>query len=279
MAVDLHLHSTKSDGSEDPAEVVRLAASAGLSAMALTDHDNLDGIDEARRAADASGIRFIPGAELSVNWVTGAMHMLVYFLEPGPGPLQEALGSVQGGRTDRNRRMVDQLRALGLDITYDEIEAEAGGTGVGRPHFAAVLLRRGHVDSIQDAFDRYLATGRPGYVPRERLEAREAIDLARGSGAVPVIAHPHTLGVSEDDYSTAFRSLVDAGLGGIEAHYAEYAPDLRLHLAELCADFGIVATGGSDFHGSYKPDLFVGSGRGDLLVPDEVVDALSAARI
>jgi hypothetical protein len=145
---------------------------------------------------------------------------------------------------------------------------------VGRPHFAAVLLRKGYVTSIRDAFDRYLAAGRPGYVNRERLDAVTAIRLARASGAVPVIAHPHTLGITAGEFRAAFEQLTEVGLGGIEAYYAEYRPEMRRHLAEICRALGIAATGGSDFHGSYKPGLEVGTGYGDLSVPDDTLDSL-----
>lgn len=278
MAVDLHLHSNRSDGSDSPAAIVQGAVAAGLTGLALTDHDNLNGLAEAADAATAGGIAFVPGTELSVDWAGNAMHLLVYFLESGAGPLQDQLASLQQGREDRNVQMVGKLRALGLDLTYEEIVDEAEGGGIGRPHFAAVLVRKGYVADIKEAFDHYLATGRPGYVGRRRLEAQEAVRLARASGAVPVIAHPHTVGVSESDYSTAFSSLVEVGLGGIEAHYSEYTPDLRRHLAGLCDDYGIVATGGSDYHGTYKAGLSIGAGRGDLEVPDEVIERLAAER-
>ena len=278
MAVDLHLHSSKSDGSDKPAEIVAHAVAAGLEAIALTDHDNLDGIDEAAAAAAAAGIGFVPGTELSVNWRTGPMHMLVYFLEPGTGPLQDALVGLQGGRQRRNREMAEKLSGLGLVVDYDEVVDEAGGSGVGRPHFAAVLMRKGYVASIKEAFDRYLANGALAYVARRRFEAAEAIDLARASDAVPVIAHPHTVGVSADDYRTAFEELVDAGLGGIEAYYPEYEPEQRRHLARICRDLGVVATGGSDYHGDYKPGLAVGTGWGDLVLPDEAVEMLHQQR-
>jgi predicted metal-dependent phosphoesterase TrpH len=140
------------------------------------------------------------------------------------------------------------------------------------------MVRKGYVADIKDAFDRFLANGRPGYVKRRRLDATEAVHLARASGAVPVIAHPHTLGVSVDDYETAFRELVGEGLGGIEAYYGEYEPAVRSHLADLCRDFGIVPTGGSDYHGTYKADLNIGIARGDLVVPDETVALLEEQR-
>lgn len=257
---------------------MRAASEAGLSAIALTDHDNLDGIAEARTAAGRAGLGFIPGTELSVGWEGGAMHMLVYFLEPGPGPLQDRLVAIRDARTERNHEIVAALTNLGIDITYDEIVAEAAGTGIGRPHIAAVLVANGVVADIPEAFDRYLATGRPGYRPRLRLEARVAIKLARASGAVPVIAHPHTLEIPEAGYADAFRKLVDHGLGGIEAYYGEYSTELRKHLAVLCDDLGVVATGGSDYHGRYKPQLAVGTGRGDLRVPDRAVEYLVAER-
>jgi predicted metal-dependent phosphoesterase TrpH len=274
MAVDLHLHSVYSDGSETPGAIVERASQARLRAIALTDHDTLAGVDEAAAAAHAAGIVFVPGVELSVEWATGPMHLLVYSLHPGPGPLQDHLTEIQAGRARRNGQIVDRLRDLGIDVSLDEVTREAGGGGVGRPHFAAVLLRKGYVTSIRDAFDRYLAAGRPGYVNRDRLDAATAIRLARASGAVPVIAHPHTLGITAGEFGTAFEQLTAVGLGGIEAYYAEYRPEMRRHLAEICRDLGITPTGGSDFHGSYKPGLEVGTGYGDLSVPDDTLDDL-----
>jgi predicted metal-dependent phosphoesterase TrpH len=251
---------------------------AGLSAIGLTDHDTLEGIGEAREAASRAGIRLIPGTELSVDWPTGTMHMLVYFLEPGPGPLQDELDELQHARTTRNRRIVDALASHGMEISHDDVVAEASGGVVGRPHIAAVMVQRGYVGDIPEAFDRWLARGRPGYVDRQRLGAHAAIRLALASGGVPVIAHPHTIGVASAEYRTAFEELAAVGLGGIEAHYAEYDPALRAHLAELCDTLGLVATGGSDYHGRYKAGLEIGTGRGDLRVPDEVVDHLDALR-
>jgi predicted metal-dependent phosphoesterase TrpH len=278
VAIDLHLHSNKSDGSDSPAEIVRLARQTRLTAIALTDHDNLDGIPEARAAAEEAGIQFISGTELSVNWSGDAMHLLVYFLDPGPGPLQDKLAAVQAGRESRNRRLITRLLELGIELTYEEVVAEADGSGIGRPHFAALLVRKEHAESIQDAFDLYLATGRPAYVPRERLEAFEAISLARESGAVPVVAHPHTLEVPVEGYAEAFGGLVDAGLGGIESYYGGYDYALTRSLVDLCKSFGIVATGGSDYHGTYKAGLSVGIGPGDLVVPDHALSDLEAER-
>ena len=278
MAVDLHTHSKASDGSEPPAVVVQRAAEAGLHALALTDHDNLDGIADAQEAADRYGIELVVGTELSVEWATGPMHLLVYFLDSDTGPLQDAMAAIRQGRSDRNVRLAGRLQGLGMDITYDEVEVEAGGSGVGRPHFAAVMVQKGYVADIPAAFDRYLASGRPGYEPRARLAAEEAIGLARASGAGPVIAHPHTIGVGVADYERAFGDLALAGLGGIECFYGEYRQDLREHLANVAHGLGLAATGGSDYHGTYKAGLAVGTARGDLVVPDAALEDLKAAR-
>ncbi len=278
MAVDLHLHSIFSDGSDTPEQIAAQAAAVGLTAIALTDHDILDGIPRADAAAASHGINFIGGTELSVLWRDQGMHMLVYFLEPGSGPLQDRLGALQESRAGRNEQIAAQLRALGIDITMDEVLQEAGTGVVGRPHFAGVLINKGYVSSVPEAFDRYLAAGRPAYVPRLRLSAEEALALARSSRAVPVIAHPHTLNLRSDEFATGFRELVDLGLGGIEAYYGEYTVDMRTRIAEICSRLGIVATGGSDYHGKYKPHLQVGTGKGDLRVPDSVFDDLVAAR-
>ena len=274
MAADLHLHSTASDGSDSPGRIVQLAVEAGLSTIALTAHDNLDGIVEAQEVAEQLSINLISGTELSVQWEGGAMHLLVYFLEPGSGPLQDRLGWLQASRHERNLEIVERFNALGIAMTYEEVAAEADGRGVGRPHFAAVLMAGGHVKTIAEAFERYLATGGLAYRPRRRLDALEAIELARESGAVPVIAHPHTLGVGRRDYDHAFEALAAVGLGGIEALYSDYTPEARAHLVDVCNTLGLVATGGSDYHGRYKPALSVGIGKGDLHVPDEVVIAL-----
>ncbi len=278
MPVDLHTHSIYSDGSDSPAEIVSAAAAAGLEAVALTDHDNLNGILEAAAAADASEVELIPGVELSCEWQPGGMHLVVLWLEPGPGPLQDRLEILQAGRRQRNVELIELLQQLDVDISYEEVMAEAGGTGVGRPHVAAVLVRKGVVDSIPEAFDLYLASGRPAYVERYRLPPEEAIELARASGAVPIVAHPHTLGITRTTLDQELRRLAGHGLVGLECYYPEYEPDTRLELVERARDVGLVPSGGSDYHGTYKPGLEIGRGYGDLSVGREVWQELAEAR-
>lgn len=271
--IDLHTHSTVSDGTDPPARVAELAAAAGCTAFALTDHDRLDGIEQARTAASRLAVELVPGCELSCEWSPGTMHVLVYFVEPGEGPLQDELLRLQRVRDERNVRMCEIL-----DIPYQELLAEAGGSGAGRPHAAAVLVRRGQAASIAEAFDRLLAKGRPAYVEKERLLPAHAARLARASGGVAVLAHPLTLDLAPADLEGAVGELAELGFAGIEAVYGGYPPEDRAGLVALAERHGLVATGGSDHHGTYKPDLAVGVGRGDLLVPDEVLGKLVARR-
>ncbi|MFP5327296.1 MAG: phosphoesterase, partial [Acidimicrobiia bacterium] len=231
----------------------------------------------ARDRAVELGVELVAGCELSCEVRTGTMHLLVYFVEPGEGPLQDRLAHLQEVREDRNRRMVDRLRQLGMDVTYDELLAEAGGRGVGRPHAAAVLVRKGIVSSVQEAFERYLAKGKPGYVEKERLSPREAVRLAVDSGAKPVLAHPFSLRRTVDALESVVEELRGFGLAGLECLYSRYSPDEREALSRLAQRNGLVATGGSDHHGSYKPDLSIGVGTGDLNVPDRVLDDLRNA--
>lgn len=271
--IDLHTHSTVSDGSDPPARIPELAAAAGCTAVALTDHDRLDGLTEAAASAAAAGVRLVGGCELSCEFSPGSMHVLVYFVEPGEGPLQDELGELQRAREERNVAM-----ARVLDLDYDELLAEAGGSGAGRPHAAALLVKAGRATSIADAFDRWLAKGRPGYVEKRRLAPDEAISLARASGGVAVLAHPLSLGLDPPALDSAVAELAALGLGGLEAVYGRYATEEREALAALARRHGLVATGGSDHHGTYKPDLSVGTGRGDLHVPDDVLDDLADRR-
>jgi hypothetical protein len=275
MAVDLHAHSTASDGSESPTRIVELAIEAGLSTLALTDHDTQEGIAEARKAAAGSGLDLIPGTELSLEYDAGGMHLVVLWLEPGSGPLQDRLSSLQAGRSDRNQAIVDRLVDLGMSITLEEVHGEAGGGSVGRPHIAAVMIQKGYVETGQEAFERFLGSGMPAYVGRPRLEPDAAISLAVGSGAVPILAHPHTLNINRaPEMADLLTRLKGAGLVGLEAMYSSYRQHERDGYADLARRFGIVPSGGSDFHGSYKPGLELGTGYGDLFVDDNVAAQL-----
>jgi 3',5'-nucleoside bisphosphate phosphatase len=275
MAVDLHSHSIASDGSDKPTHLVELALEKGLTALALTDHDTQAGVADARSAATGTGLELIPGTELSLEYDAGGMHLVVLWLEPGPGPLQDRLGELQGGREQRNERIVKILTDSGMPIDISEIHEEAGDGSVGRPHIAAVMVTKGYVPDLGAAFEEWLGTGKPAYVGRPRLNPEEGIALARQSGAVPVLAHPHTLGISRAaDMADMLNRLREAGLVGLEAIYSSYHRHEREGNADLARRFGLIPSGGSDYHGTYKEGLDVGSGYGDLVVPDSTVDEL-----
>jgi hypothetical protein len=286
--IDLHTHSTVSDGSEPPGRIPEMAAAAGCSAVALTDHDSLDGLAEAGAAAQRVGVTLVPGCEISCRKppppsgrpaIGGSVHMLVYYVEPGDGPLQDELGELRRDRAERNLRLRARLAELGVPVDYDAMVAEAGGeAGLGRPHFARALVRAGAAADVDDAFDRWLADGRAAYVPKSRLSPADVVGLARSSGGVAVLAHPLTLGLDPSALEQLVGELAEAGLVGIEAVYGRYTTDQRRGLRQMARRRGLVATGGSDYHGSFKPDLEVGTGMGDLDVPDSALDELAARR-
>lgn len=276
--IDLHTHSDCSDGSESPERVAELAAEAGCSAFALTDHDTTEGLGRAGARASELGIACIGGCEISCEFSPGSMHVLVYFVSEGVGPLADELTRLRQDRRHRNVELVAKLRSQGLNLTEDDVAAQAGGdlSRAGRPHVAAVLMNAGVVGSIQEAFDTLLAKNRPGYVGKGRVTPTQVADLARRSGALAVLAHPLSLGLNPYDLASAVGELAQAGFSGLEAIYGRYSPEERTGLAALAVANNLVPTGGSDFHGRFKPDLSIGSGRGDLDVPDAVLASLSA---
>lgn len=277
--IDLHTHSTCSDGTDPPERVVELAAAAGCSAVALTDHDTFAGLPRARARAEALGVTLVPGCEVSCAYRGGSAHVLVYFAEEGTSPLGDELAALRADRVARNRQLARRLGELGLDVTYEEIVAEAAGEeSAGRPHVAAVLVRHGYAETIPDAFDRWLGSGAPAHVPKARLEPTALAAAARRSGAVTVLAHPLTLDLDAEGLDRAVGELAAVGFAGIEAYYARYAPETRRELVALAGRHGIVATGGSDYHGEVKAGLSIGTGEGDLAVPDGVLEALLARR-
>ena len=275
VTVDLHAHSTASDGSVDAVDLVGLALEKGLKALALTDHDTQEGFAAASEVTKSEELELIPGTELSLEFDKGGMHLVVLWLAPGPGPLQDRLSGLQRGRTERNARIVERLVDLEMPITMEEVSEEAAGGSVGRPHIAAVMVTKGYVSDIRTAFDEWLGNDQPAYVSRPRIDPEQAIGLARESGAVPVLAHPHTLGVNRAvEMADLLEQLVGFGLVGLESIYPSYHRHEREGYSDLARRFGLVPSGGSDFHGSYKPGLELGTGYGDLNVPVSVVEEL-----
>lgn len=280
--IDLHIHTTASDGSLAPQEVVRRARRAGLAAIAITDHDTVEGVRQLISHGLPDDLGFITGVEISSlppapYRSKGSFHILGYGIDPEAPPLAEALESLRLQRETRNPQMIDRLNELGMDLTLAEVSAEAGGAVVGRPHMAAVMVRKKWVGSVAEAFDRYLATGRPAYVEKGRIDFENAVSLIRAAGGLPVLAHPVTVGLSPDDLKGLLESLARLGLAGVEAYYSTHPPELTRFLLGCAKSLGLVVTGGSDYHGAYKKGIELGVGRGDLHVPFDCYATLTAA--
>lgn len=274
--IDLHMHSTFSDGSLTPSELVAMAVSRNLAAIALTDHDTTGGVPELLEAGQRAGLRVIPGVEISVDFQPGTMHVLGYFLQAGNGPLEDALSLIREGRTDRNGQILAKLRKFGVDLTMEEVSSYAGEDVVARPHIAQAMVAKGYVKNNQEAFDRYLAKGKPGYCDRYRLEPEQGISLIRGAGGVPVLAHPSTVEKKPAELRALVEQLKAAGLQGIEASYSEHSPEQERRYQQLARSLDLVPTGGSDFHGANNPQIRMGTGFGSLHVSDEIADELFA---
>ncbi|HEY7534214.1 MAG TPA: PHP domain-containing protein [Nitrospiraceae bacterium] len=275
--IDLHLHTTYSDGSLSPAEVLAMADKAGVTALAITDHDIVAGLPEAIEAGSRLGIAVIPGVEISSFDGRNELHILGYHMDWHDEKLLTRLSSLRTSRHKRNPLIIERLQALGLEITYDEVIALAGTESVGRPHIARVLMEKGYVNSAKDAFDRYLAEGRPGYVARELPTPMEAIAWIREARGVAVLAHPTWVKEPDEALPVFIRALKDHGLGGLEVHYSSHTKQQTVRFLELSKQFGLLVTGGSDFHGLTKPDIEVGTGRGSLRVPEHLLNPLKEA--
>jgi len=289
--IDLHAHTTVSDGGDSPTELVRKAAAAGLTAIAVTDHDNDAGCDEAVAAGLEVGVEVVRGVEVSCDVEDLAergfspsarptMHLLGYFIPEGENPLSAALAHLQYHRAHRNEIMVERLNELGIPVTFEEVEAEAGGPGsqIGRPHFAAVLVRHGAVPDYQAAFDGYLAKGAKAYVGRKLYKAAEAIELMTSAGVVPVLAHPFTLSLEPADFGRFVDELVENGLKGIEGYHGDLPEDEQEPYRQIGRERGLVVSGGSDYHGDMRPDRSLPGGKHGVLVPDGVLEELRAAK-
>lgn len=275
--VDLHLHSTCSDGTNTPEELVALAAEAGLAAAVLTDHDTMEGTPRFLAAARAAGIRSLAGMEISADVPRRTVHLLAYGCDPSEPRLAAALARVRDGRAERNVRILEKLGRLGAPISMEEVRAEAGNAEVvGRPHIAAALVRRGFAEDRIDAFRRFLGRGAPAYQERYRLAPEEALALVAGAGGVVSLAHPASTGYNPAELRRFVGSLAGLGLAGIECLYTGYTPNQVEEYVGLAREFGLLVTGGTDYHGDNKPGIRIGVAYGRLRVPVSAFDALAA---
>jgi len=277
--IDLHLHTTASDGVMTPSELVRYAKAKGLQAIAITDHDTIEGLEEGLSEGERIGFEVIPGLEISVKHSPGSMHLLGYFLNIHHPLLTERLQYLQQARAERNPKIAEKLKELGVKVTYEEVLKASGGGQVGRPHFAQVLMEKGYVRTFQEAFDRFLKKGAAAYVEKVRFAIREALHFIKDAGGVAVLAHPNTLGVKgHAALEDLVLQLVKEGLQGIEVYYPEHSPLEVAQYKVLAERHGLLATGGTDYHGMEGNELDIGVGRGEMRLPYSIVESLRAAR-
>ena len=273
--IDLHIHTTASDGSDSPSGVVLLAVSAGLKAIAITDHDTTSGYEEARNAAEGFPIEVIPGIEISTRY-QGAVHILGYYVNRHHKGLRAELERIVQERDSRNEGICSLMRADGLPVDYSEMKNRFGEV-IGRPHFARLLVELGLAADVQDAFRRYVEKGRRYYLPRHFLSIERSVEIIRLAGGVPVLAHPFQYRLQDSQLRELIEYCMQWGLSGIECFYSGYSDRQTSYLLQLAADYHLAVTGGSDYHGTPKPQIRMGTGTGNLEVPYSLIPALKQA--
>ncbi len=281
--VDLHTHSNKSDGSMDPAQLVDHAVEKGLCALALTDHDTTEGVEEAAaraawHTAQGRPITLIPGIEFSTEYEGKDIHIVGLDIDKDCPAFQEQIRAFVDSRIHRNRKMCEKLQSAGIDITYEKLLAEFPGAVITRSHYARYLLGHGYIKSLPEAFDRYVGDRCPYFVPREKVTPFQAVALILAAGGIPILAHPTLYHMSDARLDLLVTRLKEAGLVGLEAVYSSYSPAEERQMRRLAEKHGLCISGGSDFHGAAKPKLDLATGYGNLAIPEKIWLDLQAHR-
>lgn len=272
--IDLHAHTTASDGSLSSNELIKLAHKIGLSAIGITDHDTTAGLPPALAAGKENKVEVVPGIELSVSYPTGRCHLLGYFIQHDNRKLNGRLEEILENRRRRNERLTSRLQDLGIPITLKMALEEAGGEVLARPHFALAMVRLGVVSNPQEAFDRYLGEGAAAYVPKDKISFAEGIELIHDAGGLAVLAHPLTLELPVSGLADRMPEMKRQGLDGIEALYNRHQPGDNRALSQIARNFGLLITGGSDFHGAGKPGVRLGEVVNKKPLDDEILRKL-----
>lgn len=273
---DLHMHTVHSDGTLTPLALVQLAKERGLACIALTDHDTLNGVDEAQAAGNQIGVEVIAGVEMSVKYEPGTMHILGYFVDRDSKRLSEGLASIQEARRTRNPKIIESLKSQGIDISLKEVELESGRGQIGRPHFARVLVRKGYVKNSEEAFARYLAKGAPAYVDKRKLTSLEAIKMIEDAGGMASLAHPKQLKLDSrpDQFEKTIEELRSEGLKGLEVYSSCQSQAEAARYRKTAQRLGLIVTGGSDFHGANRPEVPLGWMGDGAMIPYETIDQM-----
>lgn len=268
--IDLHTHSNCSDGSMTPTELVAHAAERGLTAIALSDHDTVAGVDEAIEAGKRYGVEVVPAIEFSVQSATET-HILGYYIDHKSDILKNALERINEVRWLRTVNTCKNLQKLGFDVTMDEALAIAPSGLIGRAHFARILMEKGYVSSVKEGFDKYLANGRPAYDGTQALTAKEAIKLIKDINGVSFVAHPHLIRLDDEALKQFLTELRGYGLCGIEGYYNDYTPEMQEYFHTLAKELGLEISGGTDYHAKMKPHIEIGIGQGNMQIPYAVL--------
>ncbi|MBI5590177.1 MAG: PHP domain-containing protein [Deltaproteobacteria bacterium] len=278
--IDLHIHSTASDGTLSPGEILQLAEKLKLGAISITDHDTLKGSKDLFEAAGSSDVHVLTGIEISTTppalyTVAGSLHILGYGIRLNDPALNQILETLQHARENRNPFIISRLNAMGLDITLEEVIQSSGEAQIGRPHIAQLMVKKGFVRTFDEAFDVYLGFNKPAYVDKYRLDCKKAIEMIIEAGGIPVLAHPFLLRIPDNSrLESLVTTLKEMGLQGIEVYYPEHSSESVEFYSRLALSHDLSVTGGTDFHGAIKPDIQLGYGKGDFFVPYSVYDLL-----
>ena len=274
--IDLHVHSTESDGTLTPEELVTGAKKAGLSAFALTDHDTCQGVDKAMPHAASAGIELIPGIELSTDYHGKEVHIVGLYVDTENDELLSKTAEYRKCRSERNALMVEALRKEGLSITMEELVAENPDCVITRANIARFLYEHGQIKSVREAFERYIGDHCKCYVGRLKVSSSDAVRLIKKAGGIAILAHPLLYGLSSTNLQKLIEELKEAGLDGLEAIYSTYTTGEEQQMKRLANKNGLLISGGSDFHGTNKPDIFLGKGRGNLYISYSILEELKA---
>ncbi len=271
--IDLHTHSTCSDGSMSPRELVRHAAEKGISAIALSDHDSVAGVKDAMDEGKKVGVEVVPAIEFSVQSATET-HILGYYIDIDHPLLKEALEGVMDARNRRTLNTCQKLNDLGFNVTMEEAYAIAPSGLIGRAHFARIMMEKGYISSVKEGFDKWLGVGKPAYDSSQALTARQAVELIKNIGGYSYVAHPHLIRISDDELRAFLTDLKKYGLCGIEGYYNEYTPEMQEKFQSMAKELGLKISGGTDFHAKMKPHIEIGIGQGNMKIPYSVLEKI-----
>ena len=277
--IDLHTHSNFSDGTDSPAELIENAVAAGLSAVALTDHDTTSGIEDALAYMHENKppIRFIPGTELSAGYKDGDIHIVGLFIRHDDPAFKKITDLMVERRKQRNYEMAENFRKAGIPVTIEALTSNNPDMVVTRAHFARFLIENGTVKDVSEAFEKYLDVSSPFYVPRKYITPEEAVSTILDAGGIPIFAHPMHYKLKNEELEKLIERLIDAGLRGIEVKYSNHTEEMEEYVAGLAKKYNLLPSGGSDYHGTNKPAISIGTGRGNLAVPYEYLDKLESS--